>query len=496
MTGAPARRERPPARLERLKVSADGRRLVTASDRPFLYLADTAWTLPQRLKWDDARYYMQRRRQQGFTALQIVALDPERDVEMRDPAGDPALLDGDLDRPNEAYFGYLDRLLDLAESLGFYVLLLPVWGQLVVGDSWGGGTFPRTVTVENAYGFGRWIGDRYRDRTNLIWCLGGDRQPLHRGVDYRDVWRRLAEGIAHGVTGETAQWDVPSSVWDRVLITYHTCYEMETGEFSTMSYWGDEEAWISFITLQSGHGRHTRSYAAVRREVERARVLPVLDAEPAYERMPMNWPEPFPLHGDWIVRMRAYGNLLAGAFGHTYGHASVWCMISEKERNEVLDATWFDALSHPGAGQMTVLRGLAEAMDLHRWVPAQSILAHEAQCGPQCVDRHRQAAVDRDGEFLLVYLTDGGSETLSLERLASGRTYRGVWFDPRSGELAGEPFEVPLLRQTLVTAPTAGPECDWLLVVTSRAGQLERLAQPPTWGEPPDVGGMSMVWAE
>ena len=177
--------------LERLRVSADGRRLVTASGRPFLYLADTAWTLPQRLKWDDARYFMERRREQGFTALQIVALDPERDVEMRDPAGNPALIGGDLDHPNDTYFASLDRVLDLAEELGFYVLLLPGWGQLVVGENWGGATFTKTVTADNAFAFGEWIGTRYRDRTNLIWCLGGDRQPIHKGVDYRAVWRRL-----------------------------------------------------------------------------------------------------------------------------------------------------------------------------------------------------------------------------------------------------------------------------------------------------------------
>jgi len=64
-------------------VSADGRGLVTVSGKPFFYLADTAWTMPQRLKWDDALYYMNRRKMQGFTALQVVALDPERDEQMR-----------------------------------------------------------------------------------------------------------------------------------------------------------------------------------------------------------------------------------------------------------------------------------------------------------------------------------------------------------------------------------------------------------------------------
>ena len=135
--------------MEKLRISENGRFFVKADGTPFPWLADTVWTMPQRMKWDDVEYLMQKRKSQGFTVLQIVALDPERDVQMRTPAGDAALSDGDLDRLNEKYFAYLDWILDKAEEYGFYVLLLPVWGQLVVGDDWAGGVFPKTVTEEN-----------------------------------------------------------------------------------------------------------------------------------------------------------------------------------------------------------------------------------------------------------------------------------------------------------------------------------------------------------
>ena len=120
--------------MERLRIAETNRYLETESGRPFIWVADTAWTMPQRLKWDDALYYMQTRKQQGFTVLQICALDTERDLEMRSPAGEQALIGNDPKQPNEHYFRYLDRILDMAEELGFYVLLLPVWGQLVTGN--------------------------------------------------------------------------------------------------------------------------------------------------------------------------------------------------------------------------------------------------------------------------------------------------------------------------------------------------------------------------
>lgn len=485
--------------MERLTVSSDGRRLVTADGAPFFYLADTAWTLPQRLKWDDALHYMHVRKLQGFTALQIVALDPERDRDMRSPAGEPALSNGDLETPNEAYFTYLDRVVDAARDLGLYVVLLPVWGQLVVGENWGGKSFPKTVTADNAGAFGEWIGRRYADRPHIIWCLGGDRQPVHKGVDYRDVWRRMAEGLVKGVTGTECRHDEPHPAWRELLITYHTCYEVETGEYSTMSYWSDDEAWLSFIMLQSGHGADVRNYTAVRHEFERDRRLPVLDAEPAYEQMPMNWPELFPLHDEWIVRKRAYWSLLAGACGHTYGHASVWCMVSERERNEVLTYSWYDALQRPGAVQMKILRDLIESADFAQWVPAQNMLGHASLCGEGCLDGHRQAARDVDRRFALVYLTDGGTERVDMSGL-QGDLW-ATWFDPRNGAQRGTgdadaPFAV---RSTdgwaTVEAPTSGSGADWLLAISSDVRWLHDLGAPRTWGDPPPEESMSMIWA-
>src|SRR3954447_7031743 len=161
--------------MDRLKIS-ENRRFITHQDgKPFIWLADTDWTIAHRLKWDDVEYLMQKRKSQGFTVLQIVALDPEQDKEMRNPSGDKALLNDNLTTPNERYFQYLDWIIDKAEEYGLYVLLLPVWGELVVGHNWMGEFSEKIVTKENAYQYGKWIGNRYKDRTNIIWCLGGDR---------------------------------------------------------------------------------------------------------------------------------------------------------------------------------------------------------------------------------------------------------------------------------------------------------------------------------
>lgn len=205
----------------------------------------------------------------------------------------------------------------MAERYGFYVLLLPVW-----------------------------------DRNNLLWCLGGDRMPLHRGTDYRPVWRALAEGLALGLTGRAMKYDQDRAAWKELLITYHPCREVETGLCSTFSYWTDEEAWISFIMLQSGHGLNVKNYDLVAAEYGRAQTMSVWYGEPAYEGMPTSWPVvgETSFHGAKSVRTRAFFSLLAGAFGYTYGHASVWCMVSEKDKNAVSRLSWYEVPPYRGHG--------------------------------------------------------------------------------------------------------------------------------------------------
>ncbi len=458
--------------MKQLQIAKNNRYFEYKDGTPFIWIADTAWTMPQRLKWDDVDYYMQKRKEQGFTVLQIVALDPERDVQMHNPAGVKALLQDDILFPNEQYFAYLDWILDKAEEYGFYVLLLPVWGQLVVGDNWVGKTFDKTVTEENSYEYGCWIGNRYKNRDNILWCLGGDRQPIHKGIDYKNVWRRMAEGLAKGITGLDLKYNEPSKVWRELMITYHACHEAETGECSTMSYWTEEEAWISYIMLQSGHGLAPKNYELVKKEYDRSIVMPVWDGEPAYEMMPTTWPVIKEFHDHWIVRKRAYWSLFAGSFGHTYGHASVWCMIAEKEKNQFTKYTWFEALECPGAWNMKILRDFLESRDISSCVPAQEMLLMQQEKQDIPMDEHAQACRQEDGDFACIYFPSGGKEKINVSNL-KGHTFHIWWFNPRDGKcytqdnvITEAPKKVENCANEIeVASPTKGASTDWVLVI-------------------------------
>ena len=100
--------------------------------------------------------------------------------------------------PNEAFFTQVDFVVDRCESLGTYVGMLPNWGYITTGvEPVGRAVLHRPlVNLSNARGYGRYLGERYRDRP-VIWILGGNQEP--RGKE--EVFAEQAEGIAEGMAG-------------------------------------------------------------------------------------------------------------------------------------------------------------------------------------------------------------------------------------------------------------------------------------------------------
>lgn len=78
-----------------LRVTADGHRLEHTDGTPFLYLGDTAWELFHRLNREEAETYLEKRRGQGFTVIQAVALAELGGVTTPNAYGDLPLIDAD-----------------------------------------------------------------------------------------------------------------------------------------------------------------------------------------------------------------------------------------------------------------------------------------------------------------------------------------------------------------------------------------------------------------
>ena len=226
--------------LQPLTVSDNHRFLVQEDGTPFFWMGDTAWELFHKLTREDAETYLKIRAGQGFNVIQAVALSEfdglkvsnayDRSPLLKNEAG---LFDPDLPylAGPYSYWDHVDAVIDLAAEHGIYCALLPTWGDKYNMSTWGKG--PEIFTPENAFRYGRWIADRYRDRSNIIWVLGGDR-PLETHRHF-GVISEMARGIRAGDGGAH-------------LITFHP-----TGNRSS-SYHNHDEAWLDFNMIQSGHG--------------------------------------------------------------------------------------------------------------------------------------------------------------------------------------------------------------------------------------------------
>jgi hypothetical protein len=91
---------------------------------------------------------------------------------------------------------------------------------------------------------------------------------------------------------------------------------------------------------------------------------------------------------------------------------------------------WKEVLNAPGATQMRHVRTLIESRSQLIRVPDQSLLASEAGSGLSHVRATRAA----DGSYAFVYVPDGRSVSIHMNKL-KGKQVQAGWFDPRHGGL-------------------------------------------------------------
>ncbi len=387
-----------------LEIAKNKRFLVHADGTPFFWLGDTAWELFHRLNREQAERYLENRRQKGFTVIQAVVLAELDGLNNPNPYGHKPLQGNDPKRPNEEYFKHVDVIVDMAEKKGIFIGMLPTWGDKVT-KAWGQGPIVFT-REEEAYVYGRFLGQRYQKKPNIIWILGGD-----RGANWRKpIWRAMARGITEGDGG-------------RHLKSYHPAGGQSSAN------WFHRDAWLDFNMLQSGHSHlDNANYKMVTEDYTRTPPKPCLDGEPRYENHPVKWKPKKGWFMDFDVRQAAYWALFAGAFGHTYGCHDIWQMAAPG-RIPISSArnTWYEVLDLPGAWDMMHVRHLMESRPFLSRIPDQSLIVS----GQQEKGRHIQAT--RGQDYLFVYTPYGDTFSVMLGTI-SGSHLQVWWFDPRTGK--------------------------------------------------------------
>ncbi len=131
----------------------------------------------------------------------------------------------------------MDWVIKKAAEKGIFIGLLPTWGDKW-NKKWGAG--PEIFTPGNAWIYGKYLGERYKNSPNIIWIVGGDR-PVESDIQ-RQILAEMAKGLREGDGGNH-------------LITFHP-----TGGSGSAQYFHNEP-WLDFNMRQNGHSNsYTERY--------------------------------------------------------------------------------------------------------------------------------------------------------------------------------------------------------------------------------------------
>ncbi len=409
----------------RLTVSANQRFLMHENGTPFFWQGETGWLLPERLDRAEAEWYLQRCREEGYNVVQVQVIDG---VPAYNIYGQKSNVDGwnmEAFTTGKAgksalsgtytYWDHLDYIVSLAEQNGIYIGMVCIWGGLVKDGK---------LSEADARKYGAFLANRYKDKPNIIWFMGGDIQ----GDIKPEVWNALATSI--------------KAIDKNHLMTYHP-----RGRYSSAKWWS-KAAWIDFHTFQSGHRRYGQrmgnkdypipdnteedSWMYVDSTWVNKPIKPVLDAEPSYEDIPMGLHDKSEPHWQaWDVRRYAYWSVFAGSCGHTYGHNAIMQMLKPGYPTSYGDAgdvkAWYQALNDPGFMQMKYLRQLMLTFPYFERVPDQSIIVENGT-------QYDRLIATRGTDYLLVYNYTSREMKLDL-RTISGAKKNVWWMDAATGGL-------------------------------------------------------------
>lgn len=421
-----------------LKFSDDRRHLVDKRGAPFLYHADTPWMIFLKLTEAEAKDYIARRKEQGFTALQVMLtgfLGMTNRAGELPFAGTPP--EQDFARPNEKFFAHVNRVVAEAGRQGMLLAIAPAWSGCC-GEGWAGKEKDGRPKPLNANGaeksreLGRWLGQRYVKFDHVMWILGGDIDPDNARAEIR----ALGPGLK-----DTAP---------RQLITYHA-----SSSHSSTDIWPADERWLDVSMVYTYFRGFNKAwnknqpdvYEVSHAEFAKIPVRPFFLGESTYEGE----------HGAWgsalQARKNAYWCMLGGGFGHAYGSPN-WNM----------PANWRQIVELPGANSLKHLRALLESRPWWKLLPdVQNVVAVEGR-GAFATNDYAVTALADDGSFALSYLPTERTLTIDLTKL-SGESVNAWWFNPRTGAVTSAGQFTKKMRRPFAPSERG----DWVLVLDDAA---------------------------
>lgn len=300
----------PAERAALFQISENHRFLIDSHGIPFLLQGDAGWSLIANTTKEEATQYLRNRRAKGFNAI-LVNL-----IEHKFAKNAPKNAYGEAPFPdvsnfavtNERYFEHADWVIREAAKNGMVVLLAPVYLGYTGLDE---GFYDEVMTngPEKCQAYGRFLGKRYASFDNIIWVMGGDRDP--------GLARENVDMIAYGIRESDG----------RHLMSAHCHSESSPIE----QYPG---SWLQVSSSYAYEIVHQRLIW----DFERKPVMPLFLIESVYEGEHNS--------SEVQIRRQAYWSVLCGEFGHVMGNFPIWSFSSGWQA--AMDSAGANAMMHWG----------------------------------------------------------------------------------------------------------------------------------------------------
>lgn len=404
-----------------LRVSGNHRYLVDRGGAPFLLQGDAAWSLIANATEQEASLYLQDRRAKGFSAVLVNLIEHKfaRNAPRNTYGEAPFSVPIDFAAPNGKYFDHADWVIRKAAENNLVVLLAPVYLGYTGLDE---GFYDEVMAAgpEKCLAYGRYLGQRYRGFDNIIWVMGGDRDP--------GPARENVDMVAYGIRESDR----------RHLMTAHCHSDSAPAE----QYPG---SWLEVGTSYAYEIVHLR----LTWDYERKPAMPLFLIESIYEGEHNS--------SQVQVRRQAYWAILCGEFGHVMGNYPIWSF----------NPGWQAALDSPGSVSLMHWGRLFRSRPWSELVPDTGHKVVTGGIGEYWGLDYMAAAATPDGSTVIAYMPDARTVTVDATKLAKGRA-NAWWYDPRTGEAtsAGS-FAAEGTRQ--FTPPAQG---DWVLVIDDASRRL------------------------
>jgi hypothetical protein len=410
-----------------LTISPNRRYLVNRNNQPFLIHGDTAWSLITGISEVEADSYLANRAAKGFNAIIVNLIEHKFNGPMTRTGLHPFTNSQDLGKPNEAYFDYAERILRKAADYGIVVFLCAMYlGFKHARNDDGWFQEARLSGCQGCFDYGQFIGRRFAGLKNIVWMMGGDRNP--DGVV--DEVTSLVRGIKAGD---------PDS-----LFTAHPHPDAVTIE----QYGGTSQGgWLDISTTYGYQILHSQ----VSRDYQARPVLPFVMVESTYEGEHNSSPVQ--------IRRQAYWSILGGACGQFMGNNPIW----------LFNPGWQSAMDLEGSQSMAYLKRFFASRAWQTLIPDDRVEGDWTSSHTHFILAGNgefrgldtlTAACTADKNTLMAYMPSRREVTVDLRRMA-GSFVRAWWFNPRNGE--GIPAgEYPTTSPQSFLPPAEG---DWGLVI-------------------------------